>query len=94
MIQASGFNWLIEAYTETEYVVKDYSSPPVYEPVIIAPFSVPPLYDESTCALIGPIEIVSNRTDYAGNAVFQWPPTTHSDHILASESLIAPLQPG
>ena len=51
------FVWTIDASADMEFVIRDYlASPVVYAPLVLAPLSSPPFYDDSSCALVAPIK--------------------------------------
>ena len=55
MVDKASFVWTIPLLEEMEFVVRDYLPAPVYASLDIAPFDLPPFYDDSACNLIGPI---------------------------------------
>lgn len=49
MVETEAFLWTIEPVVLTEFVVKDYLVSPNYNPYTVAPFSLPPVHDDSSC---------------------------------------------
>ena len=60
MVATEEFVWTIPYEEETEFVIRNYLTAPVYAPFEVAPFSTPPFFDDSACTLDSPVEYFTN----------------------------------